>query len=87
MSPAKRYARKHAKAKQRQRLSARERHERRQRRAQRAIEALRQARNDLGVPDDLVLEIAGRLRAQKNGLAKSSASCFRRSLGVEAPMS
>jgi hypothetical protein len=65
MSPSKRYARKQAKAKQRQRRNAKERHERQQRQAQRDIEALHQALHDLGLPDNLVLEIEGRLRAQK----------------------
>lgn len=65
MSPATRYARKQAKATHRQRLSAKERHERQQRQAQRNIEALRHALDDLGVPDNLVIEIEGRLRAQK----------------------
>lgn len=65
MSPAKRYARKQAKAIQRRRLNGQERHERQQRQAQRDIEALHQALQDLGFPDDLVTEIEGRLRAQK----------------------
>src|SRR5207237_10935096 len=50
--------------------NAQERHERRQRQAQRAIEALRQALDDLGLPADLVVEIEGRLRAQKKLLGK-----------------
>jgi len=70
MAPAKRYARKHAKAKKRQRLKAQERHEHQQRQAQRDIEALHQALHDLGLPDNLVTEIAGRLRAQKKWLGK-----------------
>jgi len=70
MAPAKRYARKHAKAKTRQRLNAQERHEHQQRQAQRDIEALHQALYDLGLPDNLVTEIEGRLRAQKKLLGK-----------------
>ena len=70
MAPAKRYARKHAKAKKRQRLNAQERHEHQQRQAQRDIEALHQALHDLGLPDNLVTEIEGRLRAQKKWLGK-----------------
>lgn len=70
MSPAKRYARKQAKAKQRQRLGAKVRHERQQRQAQRDIETLRQALDELGLPDNLVIEIEGRLRAQNKLLGK-----------------
>ena len=69
MSPAKRDAQKHAKARRR-RLNAQERHERQQKQAQRDIEALHQALHDLGLPDNLVTEIEGRLRAQKKLLGK-----------------
>lgn len=65
MSPAKRYARQQAKAIKRCRLHAKERHQRQQRQAQRDIEALHQALLELGMPDDLVAEIEGRLRSQK----------------------
>ena len=60
----------------RRRLNARERHERQQKQAQRDIEALRQALDDLGLPDDLVIEIEGRLRAQKKLLGKVFALMF-----------
>lgn len=70
MSPAKRYARKQAKAIKRRRLNAKERHERQQQQAQRDIDALHQALHDLGLPDHLVIEIEGRLRAQKKLLGK-----------------
>jgi hypothetical protein len=70
MSPAKRYASKQAKAIKRRRLNARERHERRQREAQRAIDALHQGLHALGLPNDLVAEIEGRLRMQKKLLGK-----------------
>jgi DDE superfamily endonuclease len=70
MSPAKRYAKKQVKAITRRRLNAKERHERQQRQAQRDIEALHQALYDLGLPDDLVTEIEGRLRAQQKLLGK-----------------
>jgi hypothetical protein len=70
MAPAKRYASKHAKATQRHRLGTQERHERQPRQAQHDIEALRHALDDLGVPDNLVIAIAGRLRAQKKWLGK-----------------
>jgi hypothetical protein len=70
MSPAKRYARKQAQVITRRRLHAKERHERQQRQAQRDIEALHQALHDVGLPDNLVTEIEGRLRAQKRLLGK-----------------
>ena len=64
MSPAKRYARKQAKARQRRRQNAQERLERDQRQAQQAAEALHQALDELGLPDGLIREIEGRLRSQ-----------------------
>ena len=70
MSRTKRYVKKHAKAIQRRRLHAKARHEQQQRQAQRDIDALHQALHDVGLPDDLVLEIEGRLRAQKKLLGK-----------------
>ena len=81
------YIKKHAKAVKRRRLQAQERHEKQQRQAQRDIDALHQALHDVSLPDDLVLEIAGRLRAQKKLSGKSSASCCPRSLGAAVPMS
>ena len=65
MTPTRRYTHKQAKALKRRRLNAQERHVHQQRQAQRDIEALRQALDDLGLPDDLVIEIEGRLHAQK----------------------
>jgi hypothetical protein len=76
MAPAKRYDRKHATARHRRRLNAKERHERQQRQAQRDIDALHQALHDLGLPDDLVIEIEGRLRSQKKLLGKLFALMF-----------
>ena len=70
MIRTRRYVKKQAKAITRRRLNAQERHERQQKQAQRDIEALRQALHDLGLPDNLVLEIEGRLRAQKKLLGK-----------------
>jgi DDE superfamily endonuclease len=70
MTPPRRYAHKQAKALKRRRLNAQERHVHQQRQAQRDIEALRQALDDLGLPDDLVIELEGRLRAQKKLLGK-----------------
>lgn len=76
MSLAKRYARKQAKAIRRRRLNAKERHACQQRQAQRDIDALHQALQDLGLPDDLVIEIEGRLRAHKKLLSKLFALMF-----------
>ena len=73
MSPSKRYATKQAKARERRRRTARERLQRDQPQAQRAIEALAQALQALGLPDNLVQEIEGRLRRQQKLLAKSLA--------------
>src|SRR5207302_6976966 len=70
MSRTRQYVKKQAKAITRRRLGAKERHERQQKRAQRDIEALHQALDDLGLPDDLVTEIEGRLRTQKKLLGK-----------------
>jgi hypothetical protein len=70
MALSKRYVKKHAKAKHRQRLNAHARHQRQQQHAQRDINALHQALHDLGLPGNLVLEIEGRLKAQKKLLGK-----------------
>ncbi len=70
MSPITRYGKKHAKTRQRRRRNAQERLERDRRQAQRAIEALEQALHDLGLPDNLVKEIEGRLRRQQRLLGK-----------------
>lgn len=70
MIRTRRNVKKQAKAITRRRLNAQERHERQQKQAQRAIEALHQALPDLGLPDNLVTEIEGRLRAQKKLLGK-----------------
>jgi hypothetical protein len=70
MSRTQRYVKKHTKAIQRRRLQAKARHEHQQRQAQRDIDALHQALHDVGLPNDLVLEIEGRLRAQKKLLGK-----------------
>jgi hypothetical protein len=70
MSPAKRCAKKHAKARHRHRLQAQERLARDRRQAQHATAALQQALDDLGLPEDLVTEIEGRLRSQQKLLGK-----------------
>src|SRR5882724_3955968 len=70
MSRTRQYVKKQAKAITRRRLGAKERHERQQKRAQRDIEALHQALDALGLPDNLVTEIEGRLRTHKKLLGK-----------------
>jgi hypothetical protein len=70
MTGTKAYQKCHAKARQHRRLTARERLERDRRQAQRAAKVLEQALHDLGLPDNLVTEIEGRLRSQKKLLGK-----------------
>ncbi len=70
MPPAKRCAKKRIKARHRRHLHAQERLARDRRQAQHAVEALQQALDDLGLPDDLVTEIEGRLRSQQKLLGK-----------------
>src|SRR2546428_5217801 len=70
MLPAIRSVKKHVKARQRRRFKARERLERDRRQAQHAAMVLEQALHDLGLPEDLVAEIEGRLRSQQKLLGK-----------------
>jgi hypothetical protein len=70
MSPTTRSVKKHTKVRQRRRRTAQERLARDRRQAQQATEALQQALDDLGLPQDLVTEIEGRLRSQKKLLGK-----------------
>src|SRR6266436_1854412 len=70
MSPTQRYAKKQVKARHRRRLQAQERLARDRRQAQQAAQALQQALDALGLPEDLVTEIAGRLRSQQKLLGK-----------------
>jgi len=70
MSPHKRSTKKHAKARQRRRLTAQERLARDRRQAQHAAKVLEQALHDLGLPEDLVAEIEGRLHSQHKLLGK-----------------
>jgi hypothetical protein len=70
MSPNNRDAKKHAKASKRRYLKAQERLARDRRQAQQAAEALEQALQNLGLPEDLVAEIEGRLRSQHTLLGK-----------------
>jgi hypothetical protein len=72
MFPRIRDAQKHAKARQRRYRKAYERLDQDRRQAQYAAEALQQALNDLGLPEDLVTEIEGRLQSQKKLLGKPS---------------
>lgn len=65
ISPLQRDANKHTKARQRRRLKAHERLKPQRAQAQHSIEALHQALKALDVPEPLVAEIAGRLRAQQ----------------------
>ena len=85
MSPSKRYAKKHAKARQRRRLQAHERLERDRRQAQRAAEALHQALGDLGLPANLVGEIEGRLRSQQKLLGTMVGVMFPTLFGCRTP--
>src|SRR5215831_21315469 len=70
MSPAKRYAKKQAKARRRRYRTAQERLARDRRQAQQAAKALEQALHDLGLREDLVTEIEGRLQSQQKLLSK-----------------
>ena len=70
MSLTTRSVKRHAKASKRRRLKAQERLERDRRQAQQAAEALEQALQDLGLPDNVVAELEGRLRSQQKLLGK-----------------
>jgi hypothetical protein len=70
MSPTQRYAKKQAKASKRRRRTAQERLARDRHQAQQAAKALQQALDDLGLPENLVTEIEGRLRSQHKLLGK-----------------
>jgi hypothetical protein len=70
MSSCKREAKQQLKARQRRRLQAHERLTRDRHQAQHVAEALPLALNDLGLPEDLVTEIEGRLRSQQKLLGK-----------------
>jgi len=70
MSLTTRSIKRYAKASKRHRLQAQERLERDRRQAQQAAEALEQALQDLGLPDNVVAEMESRLRSQKQLLGK-----------------
>ena len=76
MSSATRCAKKRAKARRRRYLKAHERLARDRRQAQYAAEALQQALDDLGLPENLVAEIEGRLRSQQQLLGKICGMMF-----------
>jgi hypothetical protein len=84
-SPLKRYAKKHAKARQRRRLQAHERLERDKRQAQRAAEALHHALEDLRLPETAVAEIEGRLRSPQQLLRKIVGVMFPPLFGCRPP--
>jgi hypothetical protein len=67
---------KHIKARQRRRRTAQERLARDRRQAQHAAKVLEQALQDLGLPDNLVAEIEGRLRSQQKLLSKICGMMF-----------
>jgi hypothetical protein len=70
MSPHTRHLKQHAKARRRRYRTAQERLARDRRQAQHAATAVEQALHDLGLPEDLVGEIEGRLRSQHKLLGK-----------------
>jgi len=70
MSLITRSVKKHIKARQRRRRTAQERLARDRRQAQQAAEVVEQALQDLGLPDNVVAEIEGRLRSQHRLLGK-----------------
>jgi hypothetical protein len=70
MSSHTRHLKQHAKARRRRYRTAQERLARDRRQAQHAAEALQQALDNLGLPEDLVTEIEGRLRSQHKLLGK-----------------
>src|SRR5919201_1281115 len=70
MNRTRQYHKRQAKARQRRRRIATERLQRDRRQAQHAAEALQEALDDLGLPENLVAEIEGRLRSQHKLLGK-----------------
>src|SRR5262245_52396261 len=70
MSSALRHIKHHAKARQRRRRTAQERLEHDRRQAQHAAKVLEQALQEVGLPENLVAEIEGRLHSQQKLLGK-----------------
>ena len=79
------YQKRQAKASQRRRLQTHERLERDRRQAQRAAEALHQAIEALGLPENLVAEIEGRLCSQHKLLGKIIGVMFPALFGCRTP--
>ena len=71
MSPRKRDAKQHAKARKRRRLKAQERLAQDRRQAQHSAKALQKALDDLGLPKDLVTEIEGAYGVNRSCWARS----------------
>src|SRR5207245_6870505 len=70
VSPTIRSVKRHVKARPRRRRTAQERLARDRRQAQHAAKVVEQALQDLGLPDNVVAEIEGRLRSQQKLLGK-----------------
>ncbi len=85
MSRTRQYHKRQAKARQRQRRTAAERLQHDRAQAQRAIEALEQARHDVGLPDHLVKEIEGRLKRQQTVLGNIFGLMFPSLFGCRTP--
>src|SRR5437870_7218759 len=85
MTWTKAYQKRHAKARQRRRRTAAERLQRDHAQAPRAIEALEQALHALGLSDNLVKEIEGRLRRQQRLLGKIFGVMFPPLFGCRTP--
>ena len=85
MSRTRQYHKRQTKARQRRRRTAAERLQRDHAQAQRAIEALEQALHDVGLPDNLVKEIEGRLRRQQTLLGKIFGLMFPSLFGCRTP--
>jgi hypothetical protein len=85
MPCTKAYQKRHAKARQRRRRTAAARLQRDHALAQRSIEALEQALHDLGLPDNLGKELAGRLRRQQRLLGKIFGVMFPSLFGCRPP--
>jgi len=85
MSPTTRDAKKQAKTRQRRRHTAHERLRHDQQQAQQAIKALEQALDALGLPDNLVKEIEGRLRRQQKVLGTIFGVMFPSLFGCRTP--
>src|SRR5947208_2066971 len=85
MTWTKAYQKRHTKTRQRRRRTAAERLQRDHAQAQRAIEALEQALHDVGLPDNLVKEIEGRLRRQQRLLGTIFGVMFPSLFGCRTP--